>query len=67
MIRLSWVVFLHAALLSIESIVIEMLTVQLQLEPLVIAANSIPVAGVALLLITLGSEKKKQPFAVFRQ
>lgn len=67
MIRLSWVVFLHAALLSIESIVIEMLTAQLQLEPLVIAANSIPVAGAALLLITLGSEKKKQAFAVFRQ
>ena len=66
MIRLSWVVSLHAALLSIESIVIEMLTAQLQLEPLVIAANSIPVAGAALLLITLGSEKKKQAFAVFR-
>jgi len=44
-----------------------MLTAQLQLEPLVIAANSIPVAGAALLLITLGSEKKKQAFAVFRQ
>jgi hypothetical protein len=58
LIRLSWVVFLHAALLSIESIVIEMLTAQLQLEPLVIAANSIPVAGAALLLITrLGKEK----------
>jgi drug/metabolite transporter (DMT)-like permease len=67
LIRLSWVVFLHAALLSIESIVIEMLTAQLQLEPLVIAANSIPVAGAALLLITLGLEKKKQAFAVFRQ
>ncbi len=58
MIRLTWVVFLHAALLSIESIVIEMLTTKLQLGPLLIAANSIPMAAAALLIITIGLEKK---------
>lgn len=59
MIRLSWVVFVHAALLSIESIAVEIMTVHLQLDPLVITANSIPLAGAVLLLIVFGSEKKK--------
>jgi drug/metabolite transporter (DMT)-like permease len=42
-----------------------MLITRLQLDPLVIAANSIPVAGAGLLLIVSGSEKKKC-IAVFR-
>ncbi len=67
MIRRSWIVFLHATLLSIESIIVEMLTTQLQLDPLVIAANSIPLAGaVMLLLIVFGSEKKKKSLVVFQ-
>jgi drug/metabolite transporter (DMT)-like permease len=65
LIRLSWIVFLHAALLSIESIVVEVLTTRLGLDPLVIGANSIPIAGAALLLIVFASEKKKS-VAVFR-
>jgi len=52
-------------LLSIESIVIEILTIQLKLDPLVIAANSIPIAGALLLLIVFGTEKKKS-VEVFR-
>lgn len=36
-----------------------MLTTRLQLDPLVIGANSIPMAGAVMLLIVLGSEKKK--------
>ncbi|WP_187147437.1 EamA family transporter [Candidatus Nitrososphaera gargensis] len=59
MIRHSWIIFLHAALLSIESIIVEMLATQIQLAPLVIAANSIPLAGAVMLLISFGSEKKK--------
>lgn len=65
MISRSWVVFIHAALLSIESIVVEMLTTRLQLDALVIAANTIPMAGAMLLLIVFASEKKKT-VAVFR-
>ncbi len=36
-----------------------MLATQIQLAPLVIAANSIPLAGAVMLLISFGSEKKK--------
>ena len=64
MIRLSWVVFLHAATLSIESIVIEALTTELHFGPLVIAANSIPIAGAILLLITFAFQQERA-FAVF--
>lgn len=65
MISRSWIVFLYAALLSIESMVVEMLTTRLQLDPLVIAANSIPMAGAVMLLIGFGSERKKS-VAVFQ-
>jgi drug/metabolite transporter (DMT)-like permease len=64
LIRLSWVVFLHAATLSIESIVIEALTTELHFGPLVIAANSIPIAGAILLLITFAFQQERA-FAVF--
>jgi hypothetical protein len=46
-------------LLSTESILIEILSTRLELDALVIAANSIPMAGAVLLLITTGTEKKK--------
>ncbi|MGI0016976.1 MAG: hypothetical protein ACREBU_26435, partial [Nitrososphaera sp.] len=59
MIRLSWVVFLHAALLSVESIVIELLATQLSLAPLVVAGNSILIAGAALLAVAAGTEGKR--------
>jgi drug/metabolite transporter (DMT)-like permease len=64
LIRLSWVVFLHAATLSIESMVIEALTTELHFGPLVIAANSIPIAGAILLLITFAFQQERA-FAVF--
>lgn len=51
MIRLSWVVFLHAAILSAESITIELLATRLQFPPLAISAVSIPIAGAMLLLL----------------
>ena len=65
MIRLSWVVFVHAILLSAESIVIEVLTTQLSLAPLVIAGNSIMIAGIALLAIS-AAKGKSLNIVIFR-
>jgi drug/metabolite transporter (DMT)-like permease len=65
LIRLSWVVFLHAALLSAESIAVEILTTQLQLSPLVIAGNSILIAGIALFSITVARDGR-QAVSVFK-
>lgn len=63
MIRLSWVVFVHAVLLSFESIVIEILIVRLQLSPLVISAISIPLAGAITLALTVLLDKTKEKTA----
>jgi len=58
-------VFLHAILLSIESIVIEALRTYLSFGPIVIAANSLPIAGAVLLLITYAIQRKRG-FEIFR-
>ena len=55
----SWVLFANALVLSIETIFIESLTVTLKIPPLVIAANSIPIAGLMLLFIIHFVLKKK--------
>jgi drug/metabolite transporter (DMT)-like permease len=65
LIQLSWIVFLHAVLLSVESIVIELLSTKLELSPLAIAGNSIMIAGAALLGISVTSDKK-ETVSVFR-
>jgi drug/metabolite transporter (DMT)-like permease len=52
-IRLSWVVFVHAFLLAIESIAIEILTERLQISALAVSAISIPIAGSTLLSINV--------------
>lgn len=65
MIRLSWVVFVHAVLLSAESIVIELLTTRLALSPLVIAGNSIMIAGAVLIVISAATNKK-ETISIFR-
>lgn len=65
MIRLSWVVFVHAVLLSAESIVIELLTTRLALSPLVIAGNSIMMAGAVLIAISAATNKK-ETISIFR-
>lgn len=57
--------FVHAALLSIESIAIELLTTHMGLSPLVIAGSSIMIAGAALLAISATTEKQKT-IAIFR-
>jgi drug/metabolite transporter (DMT)-like permease len=65
LIRLSWVVFVHALLLSVESIGIEVLSTKFGLAPLTIAGNSILIAGVALLAMS-ASVEKKQSLSIFR-
>ena len=65
MIRLSWVVFVHAVLLSAESVVIELLTTRLAISPLVIAGNSIMIAGAVLIAIS-AANNKKQTISIFR-
>ena len=65
MIRLSWVVFVHAVLLSAESIVIELLTTRLALSPLVIAGNSIMIAGAVLIAVSAATNKK-ETISIFR-
>jgi probable blue pigment (indigoidine) exporter len=57
--RLSWVVFVHAVLLSAEAIAIEILTTQFNLTPLTIAASSSSVAGALLLSISFMKEKER--------
>ncbi len=47
----SGVVFAYAFVLSIETIFVESLTTALQISPLTIAANSVPIAGGMLLFI----------------
>jgi drug/metabolite transporter (DMT)-like permease len=65
LIRLSWVVFVHAVLLSAESIVIELLTTRLALSPIVIAGNSIMIAGAVLIAISAATNKK-ETISIFR-
>jgi len=65
LIRLSYIVFVHAILLSVESVVIEILTTQLNLGPLIIASSSSLVAGTALLFMTYLREGK-QGFLIFK-
>jgi len=65
LIRLSWVVFVHAVLLSAESIVIELLTTRLALSPLVIAGNSIMIAGAVLIAVSAATNKK-ETISIFR-
>ncbi|HKU49591.1 MAG TPA: hypothetical protein VJP79_06550, partial [Nitrososphaera sp.] len=65
MIRLSWVVFIHAALISMESVLIELLTSRLGLAPLVIAGSSIMIAGAALIAISIFIQRQKTA-SIFR-
>jgi drug/metabolite transporter (DMT)-like permease len=55
----SGVVFAYAFVISIETILVESLTIALQISPLTIAANSIPLAGGMLLFIVIFIMKDK--------
>jgi drug/metabolite transporter (DMT)-like permease len=61
LIQKSWVVFVYAITISIESIVIEYLTTHsaIQISPILLSAISITLGGVMLLLVTLIVLKKR--------
>jgi len=59
LIRKSWIVFLFAVILSFESILIEYLTLFLEISPLAISAFSIAISGI-LLLLTLNFVSNRQ-------
>lgn len=65
LLRLSWIVFAHAALLSIESIAVELLTAGTGLTPLAIGGTSILIAGSALVAISAARDRSGT-IAVFR-
>ncbi len=61
LIQKSWVVFVYAITISIESIVIEYLTTHssIQISPILLSAISITLAGVMLLMVTVIVLKKR--------
>ncbi|MGD1836618.1 MAG: EamA family transporter [Nitrososphaeraceae archaeon] len=63
MLRKSWIVFLFALILSIESILIEYFTNALLISPLAISAFSIPISG--LLLLSIESTIFKHRISIF--
>jgi drug/metabolite transporter (DMT)-like permease len=66
LIRKSWVVFIYAITISVESILIEFLTTTfLQITPIMLSAVSITLAGIMLLLIASFVMKKKGVSALF--
>jgi drug/metabolite transporter (DMT)-like permease len=63
----SGVVFAYAFVISIETILVESLTTALQISPLTIAANSIPLAGgILLFIVTLRMKDKITVFKSWR-
>jgi drug/metabolite transporter (DMT)-like permease len=66
LIRRSWVVFIYAITISVESILIEFLTTTfLQITPIVLSAISITLAGIMQLLVASFLMKKKRISALF--
>ena len=59
MIRKSWIVFIHAIILSFESIIVGFLTEIPGISSLVVAGISIPIAGAILFLTSPVLLKKK--------
>ena len=61
LIQKSWVVFVYAITISIESIVIEYLTTHssIQISPILLSAISITLGGVMLLMVTIIVLKKR--------
>ena len=66
LIRRSWIVFIYAITISVESILIEILTTTyLQITPLILSAICITLAGVMLLLVASLLMKRKQILKLF--
>jgi drug/metabolite transporter (DMT)-like permease len=66
LIQKSWVVFVYAITISIESIVIEYLTTRstIQVSPILLSAISITLAGIMLMMVTLLVLKKKEGITI---
>lgn len=65
MIRKSWIVFVYAIAISIESIIIEYLTTSyVHFSPIVLSAISITSAGIMLLLAAAFIFKKKEEISI---
>lgn len=61
LIHKSWVVFIYAITISVESILIEFLTATfLEITPIMLSAISITLAGIMLLLVALFLTKSKE-------
>ncbi|HEX5978530.1 MAG TPA: DMT family transporter, partial [Nitrososphaeraceae archaeon] len=68
LLRRSWVVFIYAITISIESILIEFITTTfLQITPLMLSAISITLAGIMLSLLALFLNERKAIFRLFRK
>jgi drug/metabolite transporter (DMT)-like permease len=68
LLRRSWVVFIYAITISIESILIEFITTTFpQITPLMLSAISITLAGLMLSLIALFLNERKAIFRLFRK
>jgi drug/metabolite transporter (DMT)-like permease len=66
LLRRSWIVFVYAITISIESILIEYLTTNfLQITPIMLSAISITLAGMMLSLVALFLMKRKGIFRLF--
>lgn len=66
LIQKSWVVFVYAVTISIESIVIEYLTTHssIQISPILLSAISITLGGVMLTMVTVLVLKKKDGITI---
>jgi drug/metabolite transporter (DMT)-like permease len=65
LIRRSWVVFVYAIAISVESIIIEFLTASpFQFSPIMLSATSITLAGIMLLLAAAYILKKKEEISI---
>jgi drug/metabolite transporter (DMT)-like permease len=65
LIRKTWVVFIYAIAIALESIIIENLTTSfLQISPIVLASISIILAGTLLLLVAVFAYKKEKELSV---
>ncbi|HEX9320243.1 MAG TPA: hypothetical protein VF884_15015 [Nitrososphaeraceae archaeon] len=67
LIQKSWPVFIYAITISAESIIIEFLTLSLQLPPILLSATSITVGGLMLLLVRFFLLQREKKVAIRRE
>jgi drug/metabolite transporter (DMT)-like permease len=65
LIRKTWIVFIYAIAIAVESIIIEYLTTSLlQISPILLASISITLAGIILLLVSVFIYKKEKELSI---